>query len=590
MTGPGGHGGAALPDHVPPSPEALIQLLQKLPDNTPVEEIERALRILAKRAAHLDRLAREGLRERSLRELKRLGVHSPSRLFDAALSWTGTEESKAQGSPVELDPPDLWPHTVDGAALLERLDATFRRFLALKEGCAEAMSLWVLHAHALDAFQVSPRLALTSPTKRCGKTTALYLLSALVPKPVFTVNVTSAALFRLVERDHPTLLIDEADAWMEGKGGELRGILNAGHTRRSHVIRTVGEDHEPRRFHTWCPVAIACIGKLPDTLADRSIAIPMSRRTRGEQVERLRLDRLDGELEHLRSQAARWALDHLEALREADPEVPGALHDRERDNWSPLLAIADQAGGPWPKRARQAALALSGASQDDDDNGILLLADIRSVFEGHGQGKLSTESLLEALHAMQERPWGEWYKGQPITARQVARLLQRFGIRPKNVRVPAHPEDGDMAMAGPKGTTVMTVAKGYERADFKDAWQRYLPSPPSGVEIYPLHPLQPHEIGHGASGSIRYNTPSVADEKNGSIPDKIENVADVADRGEGSGGMKGGVNPRAFCMEELGREEPLNTRHDNNLVAMGDLRHTHCVAGWDLLAALEDVS
>ena len=69
------------------------------------------------------------------------------------------------------------------------------------------------------------------------------------------------------------MLIDEADSFLRNSD-ELRGVLNSGHTRDSaFVIRTVGEDHEPRRFSTWGAKAIALIGKLPDTLADRSIEV-----------------------------------------------------------------------------------------------------------------------------------------------------------------------------------------------------------------------------------------------------------------------------------------------------------------------------
>jgi putative DNA primase/helicase len=63
----------------------------------------------------------------------------------------------------------------------------------------------------------------------------------------------------------------------------LRGILNSGHRQGGQVIRTVGDDHDPRAFSIFCPVAIAQI-----TLADRSIGIEMRRRTSSEKVMRFR--------------------------------------------------------------------------------------------------------------------------------------------------------------------------------------------------------------------------------------------------------------------------------------------------------------
>ena len=84
--------------------------------------------------------------------------------------------------------------------------------------------------------------------------------------------------------------MDEADTVLPGNE-ELRGILNSGHTRRTaFVLRTVGDNHEPRQFSTWAPLAIAMIGNLPGTLADRSIVLPMRRKRRDEKVKPLPLD------------------------------------------------------------------------------------------------------------------------------------------------------------------------------------------------------------------------------------------------------------------------------------------------------------
>jgi len=66
----------------------------------------------------------------------------------------------------------------------------------------------------------------------------------------------------------------------------------------------------------------------------------------------------------LRRQARRWCEDNLNILTAADPTVPETLTDRAADNWRPLLAVADRAGGAWPIRARDAALVLSGDSMD----------------------------------------------------------------------------------------------------------------------------------------------------------------------------------------------------------------------------------
>jgi hypothetical protein len=125
----------------------------------------------------------------------------------------------------------------------------------------------------------SPLLALTSPEKRCGKTTTLSLLTRLVPRPLLSSNISPAALFRIVEKYCPTLLIDEADSFLRDKE-ELRGILNSGHTRdAAYVVRTVGDDKEPCRFSTWAPKAVALIGRLSVQALIRYIRGAGSRRS-----------------------------------------------------------------------------------------------------------------------------------------------------------------------------------------------------------------------------------------------------------------------------------------------------------------------
>ncbi|MER3407678.1 MAG: hypothetical protein C4292_02510, partial [Nitrososphaera sp.] len=345
-----------------------------------------------------------------------------------ATAQTSTAENDLQGRPLMLADPEPWHEPVNGAELADTIASVFQRFVALPEGAAEALALWVVHTHALEASEISPRLALVSPTKRCGKTTTLTILGRLVARPLPAANITPAALFRVVEAHRPTVLIDEADTIALHDNHELRGLLNAGHYRPiATAIRTVGEKHEARAFTVWAPVAIAMIGRLPSTLEDRAIVIRMRRRRSEESVERLALHRLE-EFAPLQRMAARWARDQLEHLCAADPEIPDSLHDRAADNWRPLLAIADALGAEWPQRARGAALTLSGGStEDEEDAAIALLADLKAIFEEEGEEFLTTATLLDKLHEMEDRPWGDW-RGRPLSAHGLARLLRPFGI------------------------------------------------------------------------------------------------------------------------------------------------------------------
>jgi putative DNA primase/helicase len=319
------------------------------------------------------------------------------------------------------------------------------------------MGLWCLHAHAHDAGHISPLLAFSSPEKRCGKTTVLAVLQHLVPRPLTASNITSAALFRSVEKWQPSLLIDEADTFLRASD-EMRGVINSGHTKNSaFVIRTAGDDHEPRRFRTWSPKAIALIGALPDTLEDRAVNIAMRRKRPDERTESFRLGE-SSNLEDLNRRCVRWASDTFARLAAADPDLPGALHDRAKDNWHPLVAIADAAGGDWPARARQAAVALSADDEDESSIRTMLLADIRDLFAERGEDRLTSSTIIEHLVGLENHPWPEFKNGKALTTRGLARLLKPFKIVPRTIRLPSD-----------------DTPKGYVLEDFHDAFSRYLP-------------------------------------------------------------------------------------------------------------------
>jgi putative DNA primase/helicase len=341
------------------------------------------------------------------------------------------ENTPAKGRRLELPEPVQWPEPVDGAALVAELKPAIRKYVVLTENDALTIALWVLHTYCFDAFPCTPRLAITAPEKRCGKTTLLDVIGLLVPRPLSTANISAAATFRTIEAVRPTLLIDEADTFLS-ENEELRGILNSGHRKGGQVIRTVGDDFEARAFSTHTPVAIAQIGKLPDTLADRSIHISMKRRAPGEPVARLRHGRTP-ELSEVAMKAARWVADNGDAIRECDPNIPDAIFNRAADNWAPLFAVAEVAGSAVAAQCRHVALAVCGV-EEEPSLGAALLADIRSVFEEKGCDRMTSADLVVELVAMADRPWCECNHGKALTQNQLARRLKPFGIGPSSRR------------------------------------------------------------------------------------------------------------------------------------------------------------
>lgn len=444
-------------------------------------------------------------------EARRMGVRV-TELDSMVRALRSKEDTRGAGRELTLPEPEPWPDAVHGVDLLDGLVAAFRRYLVLLDGAAEAKALWVLHTHVIDTAQVTPRLALLSPEKRCGKTLALSILQRLVRRPLPASNITAAAVFRTVEMACPTLLIDEAHTFLP-RNDELRGILDSGHSRSmGYVVRLVGDDHEPRVFATFAAVAIAAIGKLAGTIEDRSIIIHMHRKTQDEHIERLRMDRTP-DLDKLARMAARWAKDNQRVLADADPETPEALHDRASDNWRHLLAIADLAGGPWPEKARTVAVALSGGAEDGSLK-AQLLRDVQQIFADRNTDRLKSKAICGALAELEDRPWPEYSRGAPITPTQLARLLKDFEIGPKTLRFEEE------------------TKKGYELADFAKTFARYIP--PS-VAVTPLQVCKNKDLRENPPVTQPPNVTGKKEDK----ASKNNDVTAVTDRDGGLGQERG---------------------------------------------------
>jgi putative DNA primase/helicase len=468
------------------------------------DDLETVLRQLAERSPFKYDLVRVAV-------AKRLKVRVSS--LDAEVEKRRRASSTDGDFAEFLTDPEPWPESAEGADLLDRLTATIAAHMILPDGAAETIALWVIHAHAHDCVDVSPILGITSPTPECGKSTLLTLLAGLVPRALTTANISAAALFRAIDKWRPTVLIDEADSFV-GENDELRNVVNSGHQRaNAYVIRAVGDDFDPKRFRTWAPKVVAQIGNLFATWASRAIHIELKRKAAFEKVKPLRLDRL-GHLEPLKRQTARFVLDNQIALRAADPELPAELDGRPADNWRPLIAIADVAGGDWPARVRQ--IAQRSAKRDEATAGIMLLEDIRNIFgereksKREDNDKISSADLVKALGELEERPWPEWRADKPITQRQLAKLLEPFRIAPGTIRL----ADGK-------------TPKGYKLSSFEDAFARYLPArsatPPQGAE----------NLDSGGFSSAT-KVADVADQ-NGQKPAENRDCGGVADRKAGSG-------------------------------------------------------
>jgi hypothetical protein len=357
-------------------------------------------------------------------------------------------------NPPPLNTSAIWPLRENGGELLDAITAAVRRHVFLPdEGAAETCALWVLHAHAHDAAQISPLLVISAPTTSCGKTTLLRVLAALTPSPLPVSDLTAAGLWRNPVARNRTVLVDEGHTLLTGNT-TLQRLFNSGHTRGgAGVLRADGY------FDIWCPKAIALIGELPAALRDRAIRIRLTRKRVGEDVILLDAAAVTA-LQELAQRVAQWSEQHFDQIAAANPVMPQTVINRAADNWRPLLAIADVAGGRWPELTRTLAGNAAAEAEVDDRSGIAALRDIRDYLRymnADGRtDRIASEDLVIALAMTAERPWDRYNRGGPITTYQLAQLLKPFGIRSRVIRF------GD------------EVKRGHYLHDFEEAFARYL--------------------------------------------------------------------------------------------------------------------
>jgi hypothetical protein len=375
-------------------------------------------------------------------------------LAEHGLTWNDLPEILA----ADMEPPSP-PAPADAPTInvLDLVLVLIEQHITITADERLAVALWILHTHVFNKFSHTPRLALLSPVRGCGKTNLLILLEALVARPYRSDNVTAAAIYHEVRYRPSTLLLDEGDNLGLLGNPALRSVFNSGHRRGGAISRFI--DGRSQKFSTFAPLAVAAIGTLPLPFLHRALLVNMQRHSRGES--RRQPDEFDRALVESRIEIEKWAAT---AVLERDPETP--LHNRPADNWRVLLAIADDLGHG--DAARVAAIALN-RNRPDEDSGVVLLDDIRKVFSTLRTDRISTAALVEALHGLDDGMWAEWRGrddvgiGHPLTRAEMAALLRPFGIRAHTIW-PEHRRPGDKS------------ARGFLRGDFERAWAAYCPA------------------------------------------------------------------------------------------------------------------
>ncbi len=388
-----------------------------------------------------------------------------------------------------------WDEEVDGDSLFEKLLTLVHRYVILSKAQAVAVVVWIVFSYVFTLMRICPRLLVSSPSKRCGKSTLLEFIMGLARYPLAAANITPAAVFRAIEAWGPTLLLDEADTYLNRPGNEeLTGIINSGHSRAlAYVIRTreVDGDHIPVWFSTFCPIVIAMIRAPADTLIDRSIVITLVRKLSTQRVTAPGIDFTE-QMQPVRRQILRWITDNLDAIKFDIEAAPAMGNDRARQNWAALAAVTQVMGPKAHAALLHAAGELSDTSEIEENIEVDLLSDIRDRVASVKGIYIQSEVLALDLGKLKERPWGEISHGKPMTGNKLAKMLKPFKIKPEKFR------DGAV------------THRGYSVAALQAVFDRYLPKPvetpttSSTVTPTPLlqveQPEQPEHVPTERSG------------------------------------------------------------------------------------------
>jgi hypothetical protein len=358
----------------------------------------------------------------------------------------------------------------EGPVLVRGLEAFFTRYVVLPPRTALPLALWTIATHLFESFDAFPYLAVSSPVPQCGKTRLLETLELVVSNPRRASNISEAALFRVIEKSKPTLMLDEAET-LKGKSERaeyLRQILNAGNRHGAVATRCVGQGTslDVKDFSVFCPKVVCGIGNFPPTIADRAICVPMQRRNRQkDRLERFS-HRFAGvtaiEGASLQGLASAFAIKKQGEIEAAYGKTAlEYLGDRDADSWAPLFAVLAVADPTRMADLQACAEALTGAKAADaaeDSLALRLLHDLQEVWSD-SESYVFSEVLKERLRLLEDRPWGE--SEFDLTERKLARMLRGFKLHPATVRI------------GEK------TKKGYSREAFEAASAPYLVDDPS---------------------------------------------------------------------------------------------------------------
>jgi len=238
---------------------------------------------------------------------------------------------------------------VSGKGLHGRLSRLFSGHVYFEDKRVPGLlATWAMGTYFYKPFPYYGYILLASIVKRCAKSLVEDLLSYVCHNAsTRDLNPSEASVFRQVDGDDITLIIDEVENLTSKEKPGMVGLINGGFQKGSTVTRMEprGKEWVPVSFNAYSPKVLAGIKSVSDTIEDRSFKILMVRKSPRETVERFNVRQREYELQLLRDDLYIFGWNHgpdvielYDGATGTIPEMDG-FDDRQKDILEPLACI-----------------------------------------------------------------------------------------------------------------------------------------------------------------------------------------------------------------------------------------------------------
>jgi hypothetical protein len=275
-----------------------------------------------------------------------------------------------------------------------------------------------LLTYRIDEFETTPYLFALGPPNS-GKTRLLECLHAACSRPMLTSNISSSALYQVVDKWHPTFLIDETELYRKDneRATELLAILNTGYRRGQHAIRGSRDGKKPTMYDLFGFKALAGTEPLHETTMQRCIVMNMEKAHRDLPltIDKQEAMKIRGHLEYYRPHHDGNPLD----AEQIHKEIGDA---RVTELFLPLLGVTPTAEGR--KRLLSLAKDIAQDRLAEEQSGVEaeILKAILGCRSNVESGRLCIKDIVDTYN--KELPDKEH-----VRSSWIERYLKRLGFK-----------------------------------------------------------------------------------------------------------------------------------------------------------------